>query len=29
VAVYVVADFLGKPAQSYATDRLIIERFNQ
>ena len=29
IAVYVVADFRDKPAQPYATDRLLIERFEQ
>lgn len=29
VAVYLVADFRGKPAQAYATDRLLIERIDQ
>lgn len=29
IAVYFVADFKGKPAQTYGTDRLTIERFEQ
>jgi len=29
IAVYLVADFLGKPAQAYTTDRLLIELIRQ